>query len=79
MFLSDHDDTSKEKTYILPLFVTITYMSLSTRFPKPRLTTSGLFPCDLWRIVMNRRRRHVAFSAVGLNSLCETRRQFGVL
>jgi len=27
--------------------VTMTYTSLSSRLPKPRLITSGLFPCDL--------------------------------
>jgi len=56
----------KDKTHP-PFFVTMTYTSLSSGLPKPRLITSGLFPCDLWRILMNRRGRHVAFSAVGLN------------
>lgn len=58
----------KEKEYISPFCVTVTYTSLSNRLPKPRLITSGLFPRDLWRMLMNRRRKHVAFSAVGLNS-----------
>lgn len=59
----------EEKNYIPPFFVTMTYTSVSSKLPKPRLITSGLFPCDLWRIHMNRRRKQVAFSAVGLSSL----------
>lgn len=64
----DRDGWQGKEKYIPLVFVTRTYPSLSSRLPKPRLTTSGLFPCDLWRILMNRRRKHVAFSAVGLNS-----------
>lgn len=37
----------KGKAGALPSFTTMTYMSLGTRFPTPRLSTSGLFPCDL--------------------------------
>jgi hypothetical protein len=55
---------------IPPFFVTVTYMGLSTRLPKPRLITSGLFPRDLWRIVMNRRRRHVVFLCCRAEFLC---------
>lgn len=68
LLASDCNGLQGKEKYIRPFFVTMTYTSLSNRLPKPRLITSGLFPCDLWRTLMNRRRKHVAFSAVGLNS-----------